>query len=85
MARMLFYYENEKNSPIVIIFTFIGMVLRFITINFVRLISGQPLKNFFSFAQGFKQVLYNILVILGLFIGSLLVQFILVYLEEYSK
>jgi xanthosine utilization system XapX-like protein len=59
------YFKNEKNSPFVIIVTFFGMLLRYLILNVIRILMGKKPKNILAYSQGFKQILYNIMIIFG--------------------
>jgi hypothetical protein len=60
-------FQNDKNSPLVIIITFFGMLVRYVFINLIRLASGRKPKQFYDFANGFRQILYNILILFLIF------------------
>lgn len=67
------FYKNEKNSPVVIIVTFFGMLTRYLIVNVVYILIGKKPKKLLDYSKGFQQILFNILVIFALFFGILFV------------
>jgi len=54
--------ENYPRNPfLILLFTFIGMVIRFMFINLILFVRGIKSRDFWSFSNGFKQVVYNLL------------------------
>jgi hypothetical protein len=70
----MFHFENDKNSPVVIIVTFFGMLTRFLVVNLIYILIGKKPKKLLDYSKGFKQILYNILVIFAFFFGILFYQ-----------
>ena len=61
------FYENDKNSPVVIVVTFFGMLTRYLVVNFIYILIGKKPKKFLDYSRNFNQILYNILILFGIF------------------
>lgn len=54
--------ENYPRNPfLIVLFTFIGMIIRFVFFSLISLVRGMESRDFLSFSNGFKQVVYNLL------------------------
>lgn len=52
---------NDRNPFLILVFTFIGMVVRFAVFYLISSINGINPKKLLYFSEGFKQIVYNLL------------------------
>ena len=62
---------HHRNPFLIIIFTFLGMLVRFMLFYPFSYLIGKTPKNLWSFSEGFKQIVYNILLTFLIFTGFL--------------
>jgi len=54
--------ENYPRNPfLILLFTFVGMVIRFMFFFLLSFVRGVKSNDFWSYSHGFKQVVYNLL------------------------
>ena len=54
--------ENYPRHPfLIVLFTFVGMVIRFVFFFLLSFVRGIKPNDFWSYSYGFKQVVYNLL------------------------
>ncbi len=61
--------ENHQRNPfLILVFTFVGMFIRYVFFSLISFVLGNKIKNIWSFSEGFKQIVYNILLTFLIFI-----------------
>lgn len=55
-------WNNFKNPFVILIFSFVGMSIRYVMFFWISKIKGSKPKNFVAFSEGAKQIIYNLLV-----------------------
>lgn len=60
----MFGWNYPRNPLLILVFCFIGISIRFCLINSIRIIIAKKPKHFFSFSDGFNQVVINLLLTL---------------------
>ena len=65
--------ENHYRNPLLIlIFTFLGMLIRYSYFYIWYSVIGRPIKKIDYYSNGFKEVIYNILLTLFAIMGFIL-------------
>ena len=65
--------ENYPRNPfLIVLFTFVGMIIRFVFFNIILIVKGIKPTSLWSFSDGFKQVVYNLLLTLFLMLTATL-------------
>lgn len=61
--------DYSRNPIVIFVFTVIGMTIRFVFFYCVSFVRGEKSKSYMSFSNGFHQIVYNLLLTLGIFMG----------------
>lgn len=70
--------NHGRNPLLIFIFTIIGSYIRYIFFYLIAKLKGEKPKNFYTFSDGFKQIVYNLLFILFLILAGV---FLLAYVS----
>ncbi len=66
---MYLYEENFRNPLVIYLFCGLGMCLRFLFFKPFYLITGKKQRGLKAYANGFKQIVYNLLLSLFLILA----------------
>jgi hypothetical protein len=64
--------EQQRSPLLIFIFTVIGSSMRYGFFYLLYQIKGEKPKGFYAFSDGFKQIVYNLLIMVLLVIGGLI-------------
>jgi len=64
--------ESQTNPLLLFVFTVIGSSVRYLFFYILYQIKGEKPKGFYAFSNGFKQIVYNLLLMVLLFLGGLI-------------